>query len=95
MQITAEEGDLIMNEELTEQCPPGLKSIYKVVLGVITAVIITFLVWSSNCLVDHGNRLSVVETRFSYIQDNLMEVKQLAQEIRHDQIERTRKERGR
>ena len=82
----------MMNDEQIEKCPPGLKSIYKVVLGVITAIIITFLVWSSNCLVDHGNRLSVVETRFNYISENLHEVKQLTQEIRQDQLKRERRE---
>ena len=77
-----------------KECPPGLKAIYKFLFTIIAAILVTFIAWSSQCLIDHGTRLSVIETKFGHIQENLLEMKDMIKEIRQEQIRRYKKESG-
>lgn len=65
----------------------------KYVMGIVATLIVMWLAWTSQSTMTNSMDIAVLQSRFTEIRANIVEIKDTVKEIREDQRGRERKER--
>ena len=64
----------------------------KWVMGIVAAIVVLWLAWTSQTTMNHATAIAVLQTQFVEVRANLIDIKDLVKEIRLDQQRREKKE---
>jgi len=64
----------------------------KWVMGIVAAIVVLWLAWTSQTTMNHATAIAVLQTQFVEVRANLIDIKDLVKEIRLDQQRKEAKE---
>ena len=64
----------------------------KIVISVVSGLIVLWLAWTSQTTMTNCTDIAVLQSRFVEIRENIVEIKEVVKDIRHDQQRLERKE---